>query len=378
MPFDGVVRTSPGDESRKEAHIPPLRVSNHGSNILCLPNNDLLCVWFSGSSEGNPDTSIVLSRLPSGEESWERPNLVSDDSEKSEQNPLLFLAPGDSLRILHTSNAPHNQDTARVRMWESNDLGRTWNQSTILPFEEGTFIRNRIVVLDSGDWLLPAYRCTPEGHFSFACISTDQGLSWKLHEVPQSIGRVHMCVVPLKDGQLAAFFRSRFADYIYRSSSHDHGRTWSIPEKTCLFNNNSSIQALRLMNGHLAMVFNDCQRGDLEFSGNEDPTGLPMWLKAPRNPVTIAISTDEGLSWDVRRNLEVLGRVPAGNQEIDLPGPCFETSETGEALMHFPVESHEVSYPSICQSSDGALHITYTYLRRCIKYTTILENWVTR
>ena len=76
--------------------------------------------------------------------------------------------------------------------------------------------------------------------------------------MPGSLGCVHMNIVPAANGQsLLAFFRSRWADHIYRTQSDDGGRTWQTPQPTQLPNNNSSIQLTRLMNGHLAIVFNN-------------------------------------------------------------------------------------------------------------------------
>lgn len=38
--------------------------------------------------------------------------------------------------------------------------------------------------------------------------------------------------------------------------------------------------------------------------------------------------------------------------------------------------NREFSYPSIKQSSDGTLHIAYTYFRQAIKYVRVSPEWV--
>ena len=99
--------------------------------------------------------------------------------------------------------------------------------------------------------------------------------------MPKSVGCVHMCVTPLDDGSLLALYRSRWADCIYESRSSDGGRSWSAPAPTALPNNNSSIQATRLVNGHLALVFNDCNaeaatgRRTSLYDEIEDEVGAP-------------------------------------------------------------------------------------------------------
>ena len=38
--------------------------------------------------------------------------------------------------------------------------------------------------------------------------------------------------------------------------------------------------------------------------------------------------------------------------------------------------NREFSYPSVKQSANGDLHVTYTYFRQAIKYVQVTEAWV--
>ena len=269
-----------------------------------------------------------------------------------------------------------------MRRRVSEDGGRTWGPVETLFGEQpgfGTFIRSQIVALDSGDWLLPIWRCTkpPSNAWtgdldtSSVMLSSDSGRTWTEHAVPGSTGCVHMSIVDLRNGALAAFFRSRWADRIYASRSSDGGRTWTEPEPTELPNNNSSIQATRLADGRLAVVYNHSSAADAtdrrlslydDIPGGDDlapaappATGRSAFWGAPRAPMTLAISADEGRTWPVRRDLEV------GD------GYCM-TNNSKDRL------NREFSYPSICQTADGLLHITYTYWRQAIKYVRVAAD----
>lgn len=348
--FNGVISPSPSDPGVLEAYLRPLYApDSHAANLLELDNGDLLCVWFNGSGEGNPDTNVVMSRLPYGASRWEDPVELANHPERSEQNPVLFQAPDGKVWLLHTSGEPHDQSSARVVRRISEDRGRTWGPPTVLFEGPGLFLRHPIVVLKNGDWLLPAYYCKSGGHYSVVLISPDQGRSWQEMEVPGSVHRVHMNIVERSDGSLLAMFRSRHADRIYVSTSHDGGRTWTPPERSGLPNNNSSFQVIRLRSGSLALVYNNVtmERDQFRWVGEE---GSPR-KKPLRTPLTLAISEDEGKSWPFVKNLQT-------------------------ADLEYKEKPVGYSYPSIVQSRDGALHIAFSYLRKTIKYVRVSEAWV--
>lgn len=377
---DGVIRPSENDSQVLTAMLPSCCPQNHAANILPLPDGALMCVWFGGTQEGIADISVWGSRLPAGGTQWSDAVKLSHDDTRSEQNPVLFLAPDNVLWLLWTAQISGNQDTAIVRYRQSHDLGQTWGEIATLLDKPGTFIRQPVTVLDNGNWLLPVFYCrTQPGEkwvgnddISAVKISADGGHSWRDVEVPQSLGCVHMNITPLHDGTLVALFRSRWADNIYISHSVDHGESWSEPKATDLPNNNSSIQVTTLASGELALVYNAMsaagaveRRASLydEIDDGDDnrkePTavGRSAFWGAPRAPMTVAISADGGKSWPWRRNLD----------EGD--GYCM-TNNSLEKL------NREFSYPSIKQNPDGSLHIAYTWWRQAIKYVHISPEWI--
>lgn len=380
----GIIVPVQDDPGRLEAYLPSQNVQNHASNLLYLENGDLLCCWFSGTQEGLSDISIYLSRLQKDAKQWAKPEKISHDAERSEQNPVLFSPEKGTIWLFWTSQKGGNQDSAVVMRRISGDNGTTWGEVELFLDQPGTFVRQPIVVAGNGDWLLPIFYCVSvpgkkwvgDRDYSAVKISSDRGKTWRETVVPESTCCVHMNIVKHPDGTLSAFFRSRRADRIYMSESNDNGQTWSSATPTDLANNNSSIQLTALDNGHLVMVFNnvngdniterraslydDIEKEGDNGSGIKEPeveiSTAAVW-GVPRAPLTLAISMDKGRSWPLLRDLEV------GD------GYCM-TNNSRDAL------NREYSYPAIIQTPNGSLHISYTYFRQTIKYVCIEEKWM--
>src|SRR5690606_18220934 len=104
------------------------------------------------------------------------------------------------------------------------------------------------------------------------------------------------------------------------------GETWSAMELTNLPNNNSGTDAVTLKDGRQLLVYNHVL-----------PPGTEA--KGPRTPLNVSLSHD-GISWNAACVLE-----------------------------DSPVSQY--SYPSVIQSTDGMVHIVYTWRRERIKYVKI-------
>lgn len=360
-------KVAPG---RWEAFLPSPMVQNHAA-FLAPYGEACCCLWFGGSLEGKSDISIWRSRLTDA--GWSEAEQLSDDPDRSEQNPVQFDAPDGRRLILHTAQEGGNQDKCILRMREKGHAPDT------LDLPKGTFIRGAIHVRSDGVWMLPLFRCIPRvgekwtGSHDAAALafSADGGQNWREVEVPGSIGCVHMTLVPLGGARFAAFFRRRQADFVHRSLSEDGGETWSVPERTDVPNNNSSISVIRLRDGRVAMLCNpvnaamypDARRASLydELGDSDDrPSATggcnPVW-GVPRAPVSLCLSGDEGLSFPVRHVIE------------DGPGTCLTNNSVDG-------KNFEMSYPALAEANDGTLHLAYTYHRRAIKHVRLAPGWL--
>ena len=365
-------------ESGIWALLEPMGLQNHAPQLCWIRPDLLACVWMAGGGEGTAGMAIQLSLLPQGEGAWTPPQTVSLDGERSEQNPLLFVS-DQALHLVHTAQDVRHAEasdsdqspftmqwTAMLRHQRLPLLGidpakpETWGpsawqlQADLL--DQPAFCRHPPLRCQDGSWLLPIYRSLEEGgDFGF-----DHSLVLPLDRsgrpsgdpvvVPDATGRVHGSLVASDHDQLLLqFFRSRRADRIYRSVSRDHGASWSAPQPTTLPNNNSSIQALRLTSGRLAMIFN---RFSLHREPASGPWGEAEWPRS-RWPLAIALSEDDGESWPWIRSID--------------HGYGF----CGEANWQL---NGALAYPTILEGLPGELHIAYSWAgRQAIRYICLLE-----
>jgi predicted neuraminidase len=304
---------------------------------------------------------------------------MTHDHTRSEQNPILFRVPSTGeIRLLYTSQDAGNQDSAIVKQIASTNNGATWSDPTILFGDAGTFIRQPIVVLKDGAWVVPIFKCRAEpgerwlGSDDISCIriSKDEGATWIEKEIPNSYGCVHMNIQQLKNGSYLGLYRSRWADNIYLSTSTD-GVDWSEPKPTILPNPNAGICFDVLASGRVVLVYNHSSKKDAvgrrdglydDISDGTDTRanqaskhGKEAFWGAPRAPLSVAWSNDNGNTWQWKTLEEGDGYCLTNNSEKKL--------------------NRELSYPSILIERDGSIHIAFTFWRQRIKYVRLAEDF---
>jgi len=365
---------------RFEAYLPSPMVQNHAAFIELLENGTLACLWFGGTLEGKSDISIYASTLAPGAERWSPAIQLSNDPDRSEQNPVLTKTGQGTWQLFHTAQPSGNQDECLLRARDIGFDGETLSGGAprLVDLPLGTFVRGRFVRRTDGAWMMPVFRCIPRpgqrwnGSHDTAgvAVSHDDGATWSLSDVPGSIGSVHMTIVPLDGEHMVAFYRRRQSDFVHRSESLDGGVTWSAPQPTDVPNNNSSINVIRLADGRLAMLCNPASAAtsadrrvslyDEIEEGDDRPDAsggcAPIW-GVPRAPLSLCISSDGGLNWPLRRVVD------------DSSGKCLSNNSIDG-------RNQELSYPYLLEGPDGALHVAYTYFRRAIKYVHLPRGWI--
>lgn len=295
---------------------PPPTPSSHASTIVELKPGQLMAAWFGGTDEGRNDVAIWGARYENGH--WLAPVELVRETNTPTWNPVLFHTTDGVLWLYYKFGTSPQQWTAG-RM-SSTDDGRSWSKPEHLPAGLYGPIRAKPLVLPSG---LIVSGTSVESYHSWAVWierSQDNGKTWTRHGpvVPPEGGMIQPSVVEVSGDHLRLYARTDKAGRIAVSDSTDAGVTWSPARLTELPNPNSGLDVIRLKDGRYLAVYNHTTRG--------------------RSPLNLAIS-DDGDHWKPLKTLE---------------------SEPGE-----------YSYPSMIQTSDGAVHIVYTWRRQKIKHVVI-------
>jgi predicted neuraminidase len=306
--------------------------SCHSVTIVEATNGDLVSAWFGGSHERHPDVCIYSAIKPKGSDKWGEPIKVADGVMKDGTrfptwNPVLYQIPGGDLMLFYKIGPKPSEWWGVYRT--SSDGGKTWSDKIDMPSKDFLGpIKNKPVLLSNGTLLLPS---STEGNgWHLRMESTpDFGKTWVMGDTisrgKEKINAIQPSILFHKDGSIQAIGRTRNRA-IFSTFSKDNGKTWSDLALIGLPNNNSGTDAVTLKNGKHLLVYNHVLP-----SGKE--------AKGPRTPLNLSIS-DDGINWKATLVLE--------DSKIS-----------------------QYSYPSIIQSSDGMVHIVYTWRRQKLKYVKI-------
>ena len=310
----------------------------HASTIVETPTG-LVAAFFAGTHERNPDVGIRVSRMVDGK--WTFPEEVANGVQTETLryptwNPVLFQ-PNNGPLMLFYKVGPNAREWWGMIM-TSSDGGKTWTKPKKIGSDEKIGhlmgpVKNKPIQLDEGTIICPSStEHEIEGgdvnwmvHFE---ISKDNGQTWQVVG-PINDGKefdaIQPSILTYPNGKLQILCRTR-QNVISQSWSDDEGQTWSKMTATELPNPNSGTDAVTLKDGRQLLVYNHTTK-----EGKEPKN---------RNMLNLALSNN-GTDWTPVMTLE------------NKPG------------------KNGYSYPAVIQSSDGLVHITYTYLRQSVKHVII-------
>ena len=296
----------------------------HASTVAETPDGGLVAAWFGGTAEKDNDVGIWFATFDG--EKWSAPERAAKVDDTPHWNPVLFR---DAEGTIHLFFKIGPEIPFWQTYWMQSKDGKTWSapQELVAGDKGGRGpVKNKAIILSDGTWLAPA-STEHEGWHSFADRSTDGGKTWSRSEnfafdpaEMEGKGIIQPTFWESEPGQVHALMRST-AGKIFRTDSEDFGKTWTPIYDSGLPNNNSGVDAVRLKDGRVLLVYNP----------------VPGNWKA-RTPIDLAISEDNGKTWKTVAHLEA---------DADLRS--------------------EFSYPAIIQMESGDVVITYTYQRERVR-----------
>ena len=275
-------------------------------SILPLNDGSLLyaTTQFIGSGSDFATARIIAKKSTDGGRTWGKQRVLQENTGKKNvmSATLRYLAgPMQEKRPIGLFYLKKNTlSDLKAYLKVSDDNGKTFGPPIEITTPPGYHVMNndRITILSSGRWLAPV-ASTPDvhknNHFVCTCfISDDQGKTWK-----QSKGSVDYTkrgamepeVFELKDGNVLMIFRTQ-SGHIGSSLSSDKGDTWSKPVSWGVRAPEAPATLRRIPStGDLLLIWNDNFEPGAGHSGK-------------RTPLTAAISSDEGKTWKLKKNLE--------------------------------------------------------------------------
>lgn len=297
------------DDVVKNNLLPPVANNprNSEGDFIALKNGLLMFVYSRFTGGTADDANAELAALYSGDrgKSWSlryEPLIANEARQNVMSVSLLRLPEGEIALFYLRKNGP---DDCIPVLRISKEEGRNWSEPVPCVTEDGYYVLNndRAVILKSGRLVLPLARHARAGAkfgsrgtvvFSY---SDNGGRTWKRSTtelegpVNSRSGLQEPAVIELKDGSLMMLARTDQGSQ-FRSLSTDGGVTWSPAEATPILSPLSPASIARIpTTGDLLLVWNDHENVDEAHKGK-------------RTPFRVAVSKDEGKTWEHKKTLD--------------------------------------------------------------------------
>ena len=302
-------------KATRALQLPPAKDNprNSEGDFIALKDGRILFVYthFTDGAADHSSAFLAGRYSSDGGKTWtaEDETIMPNDAQQNIMSvSLLRLQDGAIALFYLRKNSIHD---LRPVMRISRDEGATWSEATeIIPASEvGYYVMNndRVIQLKDGRLVLPlalhqnlpgSNRFNPNARF-LCYYSDDLGKSWRrgqAAEVETQPGKKQPYmqepgIVQLKDGTVMGFCRTNGGSQ-YVATSKDGGKTFSTLKPSNIISPVSPASIERIPStGDLLLVWNN----------HKD---IRPELRGKRTPLTIAISKDEGQTWELVQNIE--------------------------------------------------------------------------
>jgi predicted neuraminidase len=291
--------------------------SCHASTLVEHEPGKLLAAWFGGTAEGAKDVQIWSSAYDGTK--WTEPAIIATEPGQPTWNPVYFKTAKGTLYFWYKAGPSPERWTGYVR--KSTDNGKSWTKPEMMHAGFWGPVRAKPIQLANGTILAGTSLESHSNWTPFVDRSTDDGQTWKRSNgfpLPEKFGEIQPTLFETKDGKIVALMRSKTRK-ICRAESRDGGETFSPAVATDIPNPSAGIDVVKTPVGDLFLIYNP--------------------IAVARTPISLARSTDDGVTW--------------------------------KKVVDLETELGEFSYPAMIVSAAGKLEITYTWKRTHIKHLSV-------
>lgn len=284
---------------------------NSEGDFIELGDGRLLYIYthYYGKSSSDHGTAYLASRVSTDRgNTWSKEDelVLGNEGAMNVMSVSLVRLQSGKIALFYLLKNSISDCIPTMRL--SSDEAKTWGDPiSCITDREGYFVLNNDRVIQHPDGRLVfavAQHNFPNGEFTgkgvvYCYFSEDEGKTWQSGEAvpnPDNITFQEPGLVFLKDNSLLMFIRTDLGTQLY-SQSADMGKTWSQVSKSQLISPVSPATIERIPStGDLLAVWNN------NLSTNEK-------LSKQRIPLNIALSKDEGISW---QNIKIIDGNPEG------------------------------------------------------------------
>ena len=347
----------------------------HAPAVVELRDGCLRAVWFSGSREGAGDVTIQTAVFDKTSQQWGPEVSLFDKAQlqrglqryvKKIGNPLIARALDGSIHLWMVNVSVGGWAGSAITWSRSVDEGVTWSAPRRLvtsPFLNiSTLVKAAPVAMTLGQTSLPIYHEFISKFAEVLRIDTNGRVLDKVR-IPGSHTSLQPVVLATGAQTAQAFMRATQGGRVMSSTTQDAGQTWSMAAPMAAPNPNSALAGLVLQDGSRWLALNPIPAGreKLALIKLGDPTNKLLVVepasqnKGLTSPLTLAdFAAVLGAELQSKGATEpqIAAYIASAKRQLCVDAHCVQ----------------EFSYPFLLQSTDGNLHLVYTWNRTRIKH----------
>lgn len=317
--------------------------SVHAPTLAELSDGTILSVWYGGEREGAHDVALYSSQLDKVSQSWSEPVVSLSRQRVSDElgvhirklgNAVLLAGDKQDVWMFFVTASIGGWSTSSINMVKSADGGNNWGEIKRLvtsPFLNlSTLTKGHPFFYQDGTIGLPVYHELAGKFAELLRLDTEGEIKEKIR-MTKGRHKIQPDIAVLGEEHMLAVLRDSSPERkLLQMTSMDSGKSWSELSDTHLPNPDAAVSVTGNSDG-IVLAFNDSAKH--------------------RNPLSIAISTDQGRNWKKIADIEASELREDDNKD-------------------------EFSYPYIIQSRDGIYHLVYTWKREKVAYVSFNKAWI--